>query len=483
METRFLEYLQKIETGEYKPAIKICWLNPDETISFSFTEAMYDISGSINVAYQVGTRRTCNLTINNKNGQFPIDCNNIWLGQKFQIWAGLYLDDGTPYYISQGIFYISNPTELYNPATKTITIQGVDKWAFLDGSLFGYLTGMYSQSFGTNLKNSSVQLLKSSKYDSYLKMANKEIDQVDPKPILFAPSFNFQKRDKQQYYGKNMDVIFENEKGELYIFQKDVTTETKYNYVKIEEKEDEYVSLGIQDETFVHSDEDKPYVKKESVLFSPYTIKLEAGKTFSDYYKEIATILTANVFYNNFGYMTFEPLDNTMDDISNKNKTIAWNYHQGQKTFLEMNIENDFTSFYNDIIVLGKVVNGKQAKARIQNQEESSDTNIYRIGIKTKPAYSDDKYYTDSMCLDLAKYYAKSEMAKNKSVSIKSLPLYHLDVNQLVTITSLEKNIINEHFLVNSFSIPLGPGTMSISCNNIKNFSEWTEVSVYEQTV
>ena len=339
---------------------------------------------------------------------------------------------------------------------------------------------MSSQTFGTDLKSSSVQLLKSSKYDSYLKMADKEVDQVDPKPILFAPSFNFQKREKQQYYGKNMDIIFENEKGELYIFKKDTGTNSKYNYIKLEEKENEYVSLGIQSEAFTHSEDDKPYTKKESVLFSPYTIKLEAGKTFGDYYKEIATILAANVYYNNFGYMCLEPLDNTMEDISNSNKTIAWNYYQDQKAFLEISIENDFSSFYNDIIVLGKVINGKQAKARIQNQDESSDTNIYRIGIKTKPPYKDDKYYTSSMCLDLAKYYAKSEMVKNKKVTIKSLPLYHLDVNQLITVTILEKNIINEHFLVNNFTIPLGTGTMSISCNNIKNFAKWTEATIYE---
>lgn len=483
MEIRFLEYLKKIETGDYKPAIKICWLNPDETVQLSFTEKIYDISGTINVNYQTGTRRTCNLTINNNTKEeFPINCVNIWFGQKFQVWAGVYLDDETPYYISQGIFYIQNPSEVYDPTTKTITIQGVDKWAFLDGSLFGYLTGIYSQSFNTDLKQSSVALLKSSKFSNSLEIANKEIDQIDPKTVMFSPVFNTQKREKQQYYGKKGDVIYQNDEGKLYILNlQKVDTDGNCNYSFSEVREDKDGEYKIVENSIINPGEnDKFYTKEESVLFSPYTIKLDENSTLAKYYEEVATILAANVYYNNFGYLYFEPMDTTVDDLSNDNKVIAWNFNNNQKTFLGVTMDNDFTSFYNDIIVLGKVVNGKQAKARIQNQDISSDTNIFRIGIKTKPPYKDEMYYTDGLCLDLAKYYARTEMAKNKKVTIKSLPLYHLDVNQLVTLTIPEKNYFNEKFLVNSFSIPLGNGTMSISCNNIKNFSQWTEASIYD---
>lgn len=478
METRFLEYIEKIKTGDYKPAIKICWLYPDETIKSSFTEAMYDISGSINVSYQQGARRSCSLTINNKNNKYPIDYDNIWIGQKFQIWAGIYLNDGTPYYISQGIFYISNPSEAYDPATKTITIQGVDKWAFLDGSLFGYLTGLYSQSFGTNLKDAGIKLLKSNKIDNNLTITDNAIDQIDPKPILFSPFFDGAARSVQQYYVEEGNVIFQKQNGKLYYLTTQESAIAPYRCVELEETLEGYKK--IEGTSLEYEDTDVLYTKLEKVFQSPYTIKLEAGKTLGDWYKEVATILSANVYYNNFGYLCYDPLDVTVEDISNANKVIAWNFYQGQKAFLGYSMNNDFTSLYNDIIVLGKIINGHQAKARLQNQDYSSETNIYKIGIKTKPPYQDDMYYTDSLCLDLAKYYARTEMAKNKKTTIKCLPLYHLDVNQLITLTILDKNIINEQFLVDSFSIPLGTGTMSISCNAIKNFSKWTEVSIYD---
>ena len=490
METRFLEYLQKIATGDYKPAIKICWLYPDETVKSSFTEAMYDISGTINVTYQTGTRRTCSLTINNKNGQFPIDYENIWIGQKFQVWAGIYLDNGTPYYISQGIFCITNPKEVYNPNTKTISIQGTDKWAFLDGTLFGNLTGMYSQMFGTKLNESASQLLKSNKFDSYLAITEDKMKQIDLKPCIFSPIFYTQTRIKTQYYIKSGDIIYQTEEGKLYILKQlkkenGTSVYVTQEVLEIDEGKYELVKLtAAQEESFEGPFEiketDKIYEKHENVFYSPYTIKLESGKTIADYYKEMGTILAANVFYDNFGYMRFEPMSLTVDDLRDENKEVAWEFFENQKNFLGFETDYDFTSVYNDIIVLGKIINGYRAKARLQNQSSKSQTSVQIIGVKTKPPYEDNLYYTDSLCKDLAKYYARNEMAMQKKVNIKCLPMYHLDVNQLIALTLPEKNILNEKYLLSSYSLPLGGGTMTLSGTSIKDFEDWVEVEVYE---
>ena len=484
METRFLEYLQKIKTGNYKPAIKICWLYPDESVKLSFTEDMYDISGTINITYQTGTRRTCNLTINNKDGKFPIDYENIWIGQKFQIWAGIYLDDESPYYISQGIYCILNPSDIYNPSSKTLTIQGTDKWAFLDGTLFGNLTGNYSQKFKTRIDAAAIELLKSNKYDSFLSTANKIEEQIDVKSCIFSPYFYNQSREVAQYT-KNGDVIyksFENGNGIYILKQQKVQDTNIYEYVTeqvSENNEGEYVSVENTLGQWPIGENDTTYTKLENVFYSPYTIKLETGKTLADYYKEMGTILTANVFYDNFGYMRFEPMSLEIEDVNDENKEIIWDFFENDKNFLGLSIDYDFPSVYNDIIVLGKIVNGYQAKARLQNQDPLSDTNISIIGVKTKPPYKDDIYYTDSLCLDLAKYYAKTEMAIQKKVNIKSLVMYHLDVNKLISLNLPEKNFINEKFLISSISIPLAGGTMTITGTNLKDFSKWTSVDVY----
>ena len=78
----------------------------------------------------------------------------------FGKYGGVYIDEKTPYYLPQGVFYISNPNEVYQPMTRTIKINGVDKWAFLDGTLHGKLSGTYQTSIGVNLFDATKDLLK-----------------------------------------------------------------------------------------------------------------------------------------------------------------------------------------------------------------------------------------------------------------------------------------------------------------------------------
>ena len=52
----------------------------------------------------------------------------------------------------------------------------------------------------------------------------------------------------------------------------------------------------------------------------------------------MGTILAANVFYDNFGYMRFEPMSLTVDDLRDENKEIAWEFFENQKNFLGFDI-------------------------------------------------------------------------------------------------------------------------------------------------
>ena len=111
----FERYLNTV-SGNYRRAVKVEWLNPDESVAFEFTDSLYDINVDLSVNYQSGSRRTCTLTLSNERNQFPVNFNNIWMGQKFKLWMGLYIDDETPYYFPQGVFYVSNPSETYQPS-------------------------------------------------------------------------------------------------------------------------------------------------------------------------------------------------------------------------------------------------------------------------------------------------------------------------------------------------------------------------------
>ena len=188
----FAKYIEKIK-GDFKPAIKVEWLNPDESVNFEFTNSLYNIDVNVSVNYQSGCRRSCTLVLNNDNNKFPINFNSIWIGQKFKLWMGLYIDDKTPYYFPQGVFYIKNPSEVYNPSTRTVTINGVDKWAYLDGTLFGKLSGIYQTNINDDLYDAIRQLLKLSRYNNSFDNTNVLEEMIDPIPPLLSTYFNTKK--------------------------------------------------------------------------------------------------------------------------------------------------------------------------------------------------------------------------------------------------------------------------------------------------
>ena len=424
----FDRYLKVIKE-DFRPAVKVEWLNPDESVNFEFTNALYKIDVDLSVNYTNGSRRSCTLTLNNDRNAFPVDFDNIWIGQKFKLWMGIYLDEKTPYYFPQGVFYITNPSDTYNPDTRTVTINGADKWAYLDGTLFGRLSGTYQTNIDNDLYSATRQLLRLSRFkDDFSGTDNKE-EMVDPTPPLLSPAFK----------SKTSELVTINkETGEK------VTT-TKY------------------------------------VWECPYTATVERGQTLADVLLEYATILCANIYYDVNGRLVLEPMIDTAEDITDTNKEILWHYTVDEKTFLGLTQQHDFEKIHNDFIVLGNIVNGYQFKGRVQNRNILSNTCVQRIGLRTREPYEDNQYYSDEQCVELAKYYAKTDTVLQKSGDISSVTLYHLDVNKLVTVSTPNNNMSKELFLITGFSLSAsGEMTLNISSVNIlKDFSV-VEVEIYE---
>lgn len=491
--TRFYEYLEKLRDPHYKTAIKISWLYPDETVQKEFTNDLYDMNGNLTVNYQNGARRSCTITLSNDNGKFPVDYNNIWFGQKFQLWMGLYLDDGTPFYLPQGIFYIKNPKEVYNPNTKTLTLQGVDKWAYLDGSLFGYLRGTYISQINQDIRELVAGLINKSKYDNEFNSTFNVLDRVDPKDAIFDGFEGDQGLADVQAYEENTgNLVFKgtDTAGEevyfiigstissdgtisnpIYKCALDNVTDDEGNIVSTT-----YTATSTTMADFPASYE--PAVRQQSIFLNPYTVTTETGKSLADMILEYATILFADVYYDESGYLRFVARDRTKQDQSVYNKEIVWHFTVEEKELLGLELTNAFDKVYNDIIVLGQIIGGKQMKARIQNQDPSSDTNIEKIGIKTKPPYESDQYYSNQLCLELAGYYAQIDMAMDRTGTVKTLPIYHMDVNKLITLSTPNNNMKREEFLVTGYSLPLNPiGQMSLNVTNLKYFTNWTDVT------
>lgn len=192
MATRFQEYLAALRT-DYTKLARLEFLNPDGTVAYVLdNNALNDRSGAflqsgtISCNKNNGQRRQASVTLVNLDNEYEYAVNHIWFGQQIRLSEGLILPDGTEYYIPQGVFEIENPQESLKPGQKTATYNLVDKWANLDGTLFGNLEDVYEVDAGTNIFAAIAATLLLDRFT----MENNGAHPVDPVAPLFTNWYN-----------------------------------------------------------------------------------------------------------------------------------------------------------------------------------------------------------------------------------------------------------------------------------------------------
>lgn len=392
MALTFYDYLEAVKKPVLVPCLKLEWLNPDDSIAYEITTDLYNTNGTLNVTNQSGCRRTFNLQIHNVDGKYDIDVNKVWLGQKVKLYLGLYID-GTPYLIQQGVFYLTNPTDIMNTAENCIQLNCTDKWSYLDGTLFGNLDGIYKVPVNSDIFKAIKELLLTDRGNGL------PIDSTKP----------------------NISTFFKTKMTSL--------------------------SNG----------------ELVSVLKTPFTATIDKGQTYADVLLQFNTMLAGVIYYDTVGRLNVEPNET---DLLDKDKEILYKFDQNNSDILGKSQEFKFTEVFNDILCVGATTNGYLAKGRATNNNIKSDLCVQRIGKKTK-VYEDTNYYSDGLCQDWANYLLRTNTVLQTSLSLQTIPLYHLDVNKLITITNTKYHLKEEKFLINSLSIPLGLGQMTISATSI----------------
>lgn len=406
--TRYGEYLEKLRQPHIS-ATKIEWLNPDGTVAFDIMDDAIQ-SGTLNVQYQNGVRVTADILLNNWDQTYDVNADKIWFGQQVRISRGLYLDDGTPFLIPKGVFYVSNPDQVYAPTQRTTHLSLVDKWGYLDGSLFGNLDGIYQLNIGDDLFVALRELL--------LKDRGNGIPYDSVPPIL--PSY---------YIGR--------------------TTRAAYTKLitNIDSSGMEFTSTEIE-------------YRDVPVVQCPYTSRIEASGTIADVILEIAKMLVANVGYDASGRLCIEP-NNT--DMTNHTRPIQWNFRTTENSLLSVSYNFPLSDVYNTVTVTGASLNGLQTKGFSQNADARSGTSVSRIGAK---CYSEEQssYYTTLQCQEMADYLLKQKSSLLATTTIESVPIYHIRENELVTLERPEVSNAVELYLVTGYSMPMGQtGSMTIN--------------------
>lgn len=423
LNTRYHQYLTAL-MGEYKKLAKIEFLQPDNSVAFTldnnykrgyrtkYNTRAFIQDGSLSVSLQNGKRRSASITLSNLDEAFDYAVNKIWFGQRIRLSMGLVLPDGTDFYLPQGVFYINTPSAVFKPNQRTVTYNLVDKWAYLDGSLFGSLTNSYkierNETYGT-LWEAMRSLLILSKID-FEKTANTslQIDNVLPVFTTYYDSKTYQTDSDRLAYWTEI----------------------------------------------------------------PYDVLVSGDNaTLANVMLELNDIIVGWIGYDQTGALR---VDASQDDVEDNKKPTLWNFTPENSQLLGVSETFKNSEVYNDILIIGQTIESKTPiYGRASNFDAKSDTNINLIGRRTYKE-SRSNYWNETQCKDLATFRLKQKTVLQKSVAIESSQIFHLAENNVVTVKRTDKeNSLVERHLIQSYTLPIGEtGTMVINCTSTNDLPD-----------
>lgn len=431
---KYKEYLRIISNPDFmRPLTKIEFLNPDDTVAYALDgtykrrygypdSRAFLQDGTINVSLNNGQRRTASIRFENLDNAFDYAINKLWFGRRVRLLKGVTLKDGSEFYISQGIFYLNSPKTGWKPNSRTAEYSLVDKWAYLDGTLFGNLENTYevpafvsgSTTERTNIFEAMQGILQLSIFDhKYTPDKVKQVDNVKP---IFT-----------DYYNNRCTTI-----------------------------NGQQVAMNLM----------------------PKTVTPSMGGTYGKVLLDLNALIAGWIGYDSNGALR---VDASADDLNDADKPVMWKFDENSKTFFGLDETANPSQVFNDIIVWGENLDGGVVGARATNYDPTSDTNVNLIGLKTY-VESSDINYTNEQCQALANWYLKRKTVLQKSVTISCSQMFHLQENNLISVLRSDKpgKPIEKH-LIQAISIPLSEkGSCSITATSINDFPEVTEVSMGE---
>lgn len=143
----FQDYINALNSNSRRPVLRLELLRPDETVQSEISLELR-LDGSLDINNKNGVRRSMRITLDNTTLKYIPDLfSNIWIGRKVKLYLGLNLD-GEEYTFPSGTFVMEDPTV---SDEGDVTINAVDKFALIDGSLGGSLDSIIIINAGTRL--------------------------------------------------------------------------------------------------------------------------------------------------------------------------------------------------------------------------------------------------------------------------------------------------------------------------------------------
>jgi len=164
--------------------------------------------GSINVDRNRPIRRSFTLTLDNKNNEFIWGENSlVWIDKRIKLFTGLKIADGSIHYVPQGLFVLTEPSDLHRIGDgKKAIINCVDK-AYLYTDKRGKLVNELIIEEGTPVKI-AIQLLFEDAGETMFNFDD-DIDAVVPYEISFSGADNIWKVGEELAIFAQADLFYD----------------------------------------------------------------------------------------------------------------------------------------------------------------------------------------------------------------------------------------------------------------------------------
>ena len=217
--------------------------------------------------------------------------------------------------------------------------------------------------------------------------------------------------------------------------------------------------------------------KKEPIIedlpdILPSTLRWSQTDTYGKILSDLSKLYSRECFYNSTGHLVFQ----SFKDVSILNN--AWEFTDKEIQYEGSNRIYKFSEIINDITIVGGTIDSLTFQSHVQNNDLTSNSRISLIGLKSL-VIQDEKIYSSDLCLQRANYELERRKRMQELITIKSSPLFHLDVNQAVTVVDDSINLYRDRYSIQSFTLDLTAKTqMTIQAYKFNDTTEYEDLGL-----
>ena len=201
-------------------------------------------------------------------------------------------------------------------------------------------------------------------------------------------------------------------------------------------------------------------------------ITIESGSHIGEIFTELASSYSADVYYDVEGRLNFHNLYTNYRISGYRFLAHQWEYDTHKAYYCNPNMEFKFDC-ENCVTVYTNTSNLENVSATVYNRNPQSPLRVDYLGIRMLESQEINyvncsQNEMEERCKEYGEYLLLQKTLMGTAISFNSPIIPHMDVNATIGITDDYYGAENQTFVVQSLTIPLGAGEMSVSACNIQ---------------